>query len=1322
MKLTDKDNGYISVYLIVFLIVTALLAVLGYMRSSEIMNKVISETEKNIKVVNELKTTQVINWKSEIEKDVSLISDNYLLVDRINKYLKEKKDKEYITKMLESYCRYDDFVSISFLDNNNKILLYSGERGDSISGFMLNIVKGIKNQKKVYFSDIRMALVLKRPIISVIVPIIHAENGKSGFIGNMYVRINPASVLYPTINSNSYLSKSCESLLLQRKKDSVFCLSELKFKPNSAIVFSTAIKESSNVLAKAGLGREGVVNGKDYRGKDVVAVIKHIPGTPWIMLTKTDYDEIKENTTDTNVMSLILTGMLILTSALIMGFLWRSQRVKYYRDKYLVELETRKLNQELLEVNLRNKEIVEGANEGIVLFDTDMKILIWNKYLETNSGYSEEEVKGKAITEVLPFLTNTVYPHYFKRAFEGNASIPFLLEYEIPKNHKKGWTLNSIAPLKNTSGEITGAIGVIQDITEFREIEREKIKTEQRLSLIVEQSPLALIEFDMNYKILTWNKAAEGIFGYTKEEMMEGIGLELIIPDDKKYEMRKLWRRVITETGNTHHINENITKDGRRIICDWFNSPINNSVNNTITIVSMGADITERQRIANALYESEAKFRSLFEQACVGLCYCKTQGEFIRTNNKFSAITGYSSAELSAMKLSDIMHGDDVDMFYYNIQRLASAEISDFSTEERYIAKDGKIVWCNITASAVYEKASMPNYFIAVIEDITDKKNAETALKKSEFLLNETQKMAQIGGWEYDVSDGKFTWTDEVYNIYGVTREFDPNNLMKNSDFFLSETKRKIEGAFHLARNNSIPFDLEVEFVSAQGLNKWLRVTGAPVVEEGQIIKVVGNFSDITDRKKTEVELRQMNERFILATKAGNMGVWEWDILKDVLYLDSLLCSILYVNESSFAKGLQSIERRICAEDKARVQAELHEALTGNTDLATDFGAVMPDNSIKYLRVLGNVVKSSIGNPVKIIGVAFDVTERRLTMEKIQLSERKYRQLFENMTAGFALNEMIYDENGKPCDYKLLELNPAYEKMLEISADEAVGKRIKTIRPETKQHCIDVYENVAKNGEPLAFQSYARNVDKYYDIWAFSPQLNQFALIVSDVTERVKSGEELKATIKEKEALIRELHHRTKNNMQVICSILGLKKTTVESKETLDILKEMEDRILSMALVHKKLYQSKSLSQIDFKEYIADLSGLLLKSYSVEPGKITLKLELESVNFLIDYAIPCGLIVNELISNSIKYAFPKGRKGEIKIWLKRTSEGLVELGVADNGIGVDKKESGLPTDSLGLQLVNTLAEEQLKGSIEFETAGGVKAIVRFKDELYEERV
>lgn len=220
------------------------------------------------------------------------------------------------------------------------------------------------------------------------------------------------------------------------------------------------------------------------------------------------------------------------------------------------------------------------------------------------------------------------------------------------------------------------------------------------------------------------------------------------------------------------------------------------------------------------------------------------------------------------------------------------------------------------------------------------------------------------------------------------------------------------------------------------------------------------------------------------------------------------------------------------------------------------------------------------------------------------------------------------------------------------------------------------------------------------------------AALYTENTERQQAEKQIKASLKEKEVLLKEIHHRVKNNLQIISSLLKLQSRSTDNIQTLAMFKESQCRIRTMALIHEKLYQSKDLSRVNFAEYIASLSANLFRSYEVDLSAIKLITNIENIFLEIDVAVPCGLIINELVSNSLKYAFPSGSSGEIKIELYSIDERSLILIVGDNGVGISQNLDWQNLKTLGLQLVNSLVE-QLGGSVNIDSRRGTEFRIIF---------
>jgi PAS domain S-box-containing protein len=260
----------------------------------------------------------------------------------------------------------------------------------------------------------------------------------------------------------------------------------------------------------------------------------------------------------------------------------------------------------------------------------------------------------------------------------------------------------------------------------------------------------------------------------------------------------------------------------------------------------------------------------------------------------------------------------------------------------------------------------------------------------------------------------------------------------------------------------------------------------------------------------------------------------------------------------------------------------------------------------------------------------------------------------------------------------------------------------------------DVSKSLVKNERFKYFDDFLKSIR--HESTAELLKINK--VIQEEINGRERAGEskitevaKIESSLKEKEVLLKEIHHRVKNNLQIISSLLNLQSGYIKDKESIELFKESQNRVRSMALIHEKLYQSKDMSQIDFSGYVSELVSNLFSSYSLNSAFITLHQDIHNIMLEIDLAINLGLIINELVSNAFKHAFRKGCKGNLYISLKKDKQKF-ELIIQDDGIGFSPNIDFRKTESLGLQLIITLVD-QIGGEIFLNSDKGTKFVINF---------
>jgi PAS domain S-box-containing protein len=336
-----------------------------------------------------------------------------------------------------------------------------------------------------------------------------------------------------------------------------------------------------------------------------------------------------------------------------------------------------------------------------------------------------------------------------------------------------------------------------------------------------------------------------------------------------------------------------------------------------------------------------------------------------------------------------------------------------------------------------------------------------------------------------------------------------------------------------------------------------------------------------------------------------------------------------------------------------------------------------------------------------------------LTLEALHRSEERFRTMAEHIQDGLTIleHERVVYFNNRLCEIfgydrtELMQMNPFV-----------------LIAPEDRQRMEQVYAAYQQSGivpEELEFaivrkDGTKRFIRNRYSLSYKGSEIFARYIVTTDITEHKQYENHIKESLREKEVLLQEVYHRTKNNMQVIHSLLSLQSNSLQDPGLLKAFRDTQDRIRAMALVHEKLYRSESLSQIDLGDYLKDLAETLVANYQTPDKRIFLEVNAAAIHVSLDTAIPCSLVMNELISNCIKHAFPQAGDGRIIISL-RSKDGLIELSVRDDGVGVANGFDPRAAKTLGLPLVINLIEHQLKGSISLDTTGGTAFRILFQD-------
>jgi PAS domain S-box-containing protein len=441
----------------------------------------------------------------------------------------------------------------------------------------------------------------------------------------------------------------------------------------------------------------------------------------------------------------------------------------------------------------------------------------------------------------------------------------------------------------------------------------------------------------------------------------------------------------------------------------------------------------------------------------------------------------------------------------------------------------------------------------------------------------------------------------------------------------------------------------------------------------------------------------------------------------DAVTISDLECNITYVSLRTlkihgYDSADEMIGKNVFSLIAPEYQEEAHKILKKTLEEGSERNKELvffKKDGTQFIGELNvSLIKDVKGNPKALIGITRDITERKKGEQELSDSERKFRSVVENA------NDAIYIITSEGFEY----VNSAFERLTGFASEEVCGEAFNfwdIIHPDDVKMIRD-REDARRKGKEVPSRYEFRVLAKDEKIKTVEPATVHIGKkgkikvmgILRDVSERKQAEDRVKTSLREKDVLLREIHHRVKNNMQIISSLLRLQSRMIEDGKLIEMFKESQNRIRSMALIHEKLYQTEDFSRINFAEYIRSLTVHLFHTYKVNPNIVRMNVEVRDIFLDINRAIPCGLIINELVSNSLKHAFPDNKKGEVCIRLLTNKQKKTKLTVSDNGIGLPKNVNLLEPETLGLQLVSDLVN-QIVGTIKVTRANGTAFHIAF---------
>lgn len=890
----------------------------------------------------------------------------------------------------------------------------------------------------------------------------------------------------------------------------------------------------------------------------------------------------------------------------------------------------------------------------------------------------------------------------------------------------------------NNNNEPIRMIGSIRDITIKKKTQIKLSESRENYRLLVEHIPVGIIIRSPN-KFEFINSTALSVFNIKKKkkvvkkelsDLLErneltlfNLHFEQLIRGDEAdksefilgnetegYNTFRLESKMIIYNGSeaVNHFIYDITKE-KSFYQERARAEIAEELNAVLK-----SEIKEHKKTQRKLLEAESFSRNIIDSSLDFIIAFDNKGKVQEFNLAAQELFGYSFNEVIKKKDIDFIKAKK--SFKKLKNQLKENKI--YHNELTFLKSDSKGFRGRFSASVIWNDEMNISGYMMVGRDVTQVRKNEKRIKESEKkyrdLFENSTDLIQSINREGEILYANKAWTQTLgYSDQELSQLNIKDIISQQSNYFNVDSY--IESLFHESDN-----PLKVIIYKAKNGSEFILEGNSSInFEKGKAVSSRSIFRNITDVRKAQEKIQNQAAKLNSIFNSSSHIFWTIDKRLCLTAFNKNFAEAIYKNYGSYPElnTDYSIPKKFFSSNESHEfwNIRYNDAFEGNMVHFETETKDQKGNRI-YREVFLNPVLSSSGEVNEIAGIAHDITDKKLAEESFLEQSAKINSIFES-----AANMVIFTVNNK---FEISSFNRNLAKLLLLNYGVTIeiGSEIKHLNLEGFTSNISKINKVVEgafkgNTQHLEISiTNALGQESWYEIY-FNPvymeykKINEISCIAFEISQRKETEDRLLSSLKDKEVLLKEVHHRVKNNLQVISSILSLQTSYVRDENTLEILQESQNRIKSMSFIHESLYQNEDFTSIKISEYIFTLTQNLFYSYRLVGEKVKLETKFDEVFLNIDQAIPCGLIINELVSNALKYAFKDKEKGIIKVEVKQ-ERNEITLQVSDNGIGLPESIELGVSDTLGFQLVHALVD-QLEARIKINRENGTKYLITF---------
>ncbi|HYX16920.1 MAG TPA: PAS domain S-box protein [Nostoc sp.] len=988
-------------------------------------------------------------------------------------------------------------------------------------------------------------------------------------------------------------------------------------------------------------------------------------------------------------------------------------------DGLVVDVTDLKRSEEILRQSEERWQLaIAGTDEGIWDWDISTNQTFRSERWFTILGYEPNE-----LSNCDDEWSIRIHPDDYTRVIAAQKAYllgqvaDYNLEYRLRcKDGSYRWVRSRAKAIWNEQGNPVRLVGSLEDISEHKQAEEKLQQSEAQLATTQQIAHVGSWEWNLETKKHCWSIETFRIFGLnpTQSEPTQAEFLQMLHSEDRELFQTNSEQAIAQKT--PFNIEYRIVRpNGSVRYLEGKAEIVYNPQGNAVKLLGSILDITQRKQTELEIIRSRDLLEAVYNESADALFLVDAE-TLLTTDCNDQAVKLFAAS--SKAELINI-EGHILQKQLFTPDQLISIteEMNQqgfWSREIEYVTKQGNPFWGNIAAKQITVAGNVMN--LVRVTDITvfkrvaeDGKLAEIALRESEArfqaFMNNSPVLACIAN-----GDGRVLYSNQTYLR---TFKLLPEQVIGQSIFDLYPDEIARQHFDHIQtviQTNQVIEAIEVASRPDGTLGEFL-VYKFPILGLSAQ-KLVGRVAiDITEQKILERELAHKQKLLDTFINSAPVGI---TILDRQLRYSLINEALAEINGISAAAHIGKTLWEIVPDLAPRLEPIFQNVLTtGEAILDFEISGETPKlpGVIRTWLASYFPIQSEADQPISIGVVVVEISDRKRAEQMLELQAVITR----NMAEGICLIHAT--------DSVFVYANPKFEQMFGYEPGELINQHVSIINygdehttPEDVNQAIttavlqhgeanyEVY-NVKKDGTPF----WCRANTSIFE----HPEYGSVLVAVQqDITEHKQAEEKIKASLKEKEVLLKEIHHRVKNNLGIVSSLLQMQCRRTQDPLVTAILRDSQNRIASIALVHEKLYRSEDLADIDFAQYIPDLTTHLFDSYNVSSSQIQLKIQVDNASLDIETAIPCGLIINEVVSNALKYAFVGNRRGEIEVKFYQESESNLTLIVRDNGVGLPKNFDSKKAKTLGITLIQGLVK-QLRGKLEIGSHQGTQFKITF---------